>query len=103
MKEFLRDITEGSSTMSGSCNAGTVLLQKKGWYKNFQVWLNEKGIVNLLSIPMLEDVGCEVCAHTDRDWEVLRPKRRSLYSSAIMGYARECPISTYVPNTKDML
>ena len=43
--------------MNGNCNAGTVTLKKKGWYKIFQVWLNEQGIVNLLSIPMLEEAG----------------------------------------------
>ena len=56
--------------MDGNCNAGTVLLRQKGWYKNVQVWLNEQGIVSLLSIPMLEDVGYKVSTHTDHDWTV---------------------------------
>ena len=30
VKEFLRDISKGTSTMSGSCNADTVLLKRKG-------------------------------------------------------------------------
>ena len=53
--------------MNGNCNAGTVTLKKKGWYKNFQVWLNKQGIVNLLSIPMLEEAGYKVSTHTDRN------------------------------------
>ena len=59
--------------MDGNCNAGSVLLKKKGWYKIFQVWLNEQGIVNLLSIPMLEEAGYKVTTHTDEDWKVIIP------------------------------
>ena len=91
VKEFLRDISEGSSTMSGSCNAGTVLLQKKGWYKNFQVWLNEKGIVNLLSIPMLEDAGYKVSTHTDRDWEVITPQGKVIVFKCDTGVCKGMP------------
>ena len=43
--------------MNGSCNAGTVTTNTRGWYGEFKVWLNERGISNLLSIPMLEDAG----------------------------------------------
>ena len=46
--------------MDGNCNAGTVLLKQKGWYKIFQVWSNEQGIANLLSILMPEEAGCKV-------------------------------------------
>ena len=46
--------------MDGSCNDGTLLLKQKGWYKNFQVWLNEQGTVKLLTLPMLEDAGYKV-------------------------------------------
>ena len=60
--------------MDGNCNAGSVLLKQKGWYKNFQVWLNEHGIVNLLSIPMLEEAGYKVSTHTDDDWKVTTPR-----------------------------
>ena len=62
---FLKKIDE-ESTVSGNCNAGAVLLRQKEWYKNFQVWLNKQGIVTLLSIPMLEEVGYKVSTHTDR-------------------------------------
>merc|ERR1712194_170324 len=53
IEEFLRDIKKGKSTMEGSCNAGTVSTNTKGWYGDFEVWLNKKGIANLMSIPML--------------------------------------------------
>ena len=49
VREFLKNIEEDGSTMDGNCNAGSVLLKQKGWYKNFQVWLNEQGIVALCS------------------------------------------------------
>ena len=51
-----------------------MLLKQKGWYKNFQVWLNERGIMNLLSIPMLEEAGDKVSTHTDGDWKVTTPQ-----------------------------
>jgi len=63
MEEFLRDIREGKSTMEGSCNAGTVSANTKEWYGDFEVWLNKKGIAELLSIPMLEAAGYLVSTH----------------------------------------
>ena len=50
------------------------ILKEKGWYKNFQVWLNKRGIVNLLSILMLEEAGYEVSTHTDGEWKVTTPR-----------------------------
>ena len=41
VREFVKNIKEDGSTMDGNCNAGSVLLKKKGLYKHFQVWLNE--------------------------------------------------------------
>ena len=40
--------------MTGRCNAGTTRTNKRGSYGDFKVWLNEKGIANLISIPMLK-------------------------------------------------
>ena len=60
--------------MNGSCNAGTVSTNTKGWYGYFQVWLNKKGIANLLSIRMLEEAGYIVSTHTKSDWVVTTPK-----------------------------
>ena len=91
MKEFLQGMTEGSSTMSGSCNAGTVLLQKKGWYKNFQVWPNEKGITNFLSIPMLEETGYKVSTHINRDWEMTTPKGEVIVFKHDTGVCKKMP------------
>ena len=81
--------------MNGNCNAGTVTLKKKGWYKIFQVWLNEQGNVNLLSIPMLEEAGYKVSTHTDRDWEVTTPQGPLLFLNATPASAKGCLTSTY--------
>ena len=64
-RKFLKNIKEDGSTMDGNCNVGSVLLKEKGRYKNFQVWLNERGVVDLLSVPMLEEAGYKVSTHTD--------------------------------------
>ena len=50
------------------------LLCQKRWYTNFQVWSNEQGTVNLLSIPMLAAAGYKVSTHTDHTWEVTTSK-----------------------------
>ena len=50
--------------MTGRCNAGTTITNKRGSYEDFKVWLNEKGIANLISIPMLEASGYTVSTHT---------------------------------------
>ena len=50
--------------MNSSCNVGIVTTNTRGWYSKFKVWLNERGIANLLSIPMLEDAGYIVSTQT---------------------------------------
>ena len=56
-EEFLTDIEESNATMTGRCNASNTVTNMKGTYGDFQVWLNKKGISNLISIPMLEASG----------------------------------------------
>ena len=78
IEEFLADVHKGDTTMNGSCNAGTVSTSNKGWYGDFQVWLNKKGILNLLSIPILEEAGYIVSTHTKSDWVVTAPKGKKI-------------------------
>ena len=59
--------------MTGRCNAGTTVTKKKETYGYFQVWLNKKGIADLISIPMLEESGYIVSTHTHVDWVVTTP------------------------------
>ena len=71
-EEFLVDVKESDATMTGRCNAGrcnagTTVTKMKGTYSDFQVWLNKKGIANLISISMLEASGYIVSTHTHAD------------------------------------
>ena len=52
------------------CNAGTTVTKMQGTYGDLQVWLNKKGIANLISIPMMEVSGYIVLTHTHTDWVV---------------------------------
>ena len=63
-REFLDRFSSGKTAMNGSYNAGTVTTNTMGWCGEFKVWLNESGIANLLSIPMIEDAGYIVSNHT---------------------------------------
>ena len=64
--------------MTGRCNAGTTDTKMKGTYSDFQVWLNRKGIVNLISIPMLEATGYIILTHTHVDWVVTTPEGKDI-------------------------
>ena len=59
--------------MTGSCNAGTTKIKKKGYFGDLQVWLNEQGVTNLISIPMLEKDGYSVSKTTTGEWKVVTP------------------------------
>ena len=78
MEEVLCDVKEGKSTMNGSCNASTVSTNTKGWYWDFEVWLNTKGITNLLLVPMLEAADSLVFTYTNGNWVVTSPKRKKV-------------------------
>jgi hypothetical protein len=91
IEEFLRNIKKGKSTMEGSCNAGTVSTSTKGWYGDVEVWLNKKGIANLLSIPMLETAGYLVSTHTHGDWVVTSPKGKKIVFKRDTGVCNRMP------------
>ena len=77
-EDFLTDIEESNATMTGRCNAGTMVTNIKGTYGDFQVWLNKKFIANLISIPMLEASGYIVLTHTHEDWVVTTPEGKDI-------------------------
>ena len=52
--------------------------QEKGVYGLWTFWLNEKGIVNLLSIPQLEKDGYNIGYNTKQDWVVTTPSGKYL-------------------------
>ena len=76
LKEFLKlkNIQESEATMTGRCNTVTTRTNKRGSYEDFKVWLNEKGITNLISIPMLEASGHTVSTHIKGEWKVVTPE-----------------------------
>ena len=90
-KEYLCWIEEGSTTLSGSCNTGTAVTNTRGWWGEFQAWLNEKGIANLLSIPMLEAAGYIVTSHTKKDWVVFTPKGKKIVFKRDTGITKGMP------------
>ena len=47
-------------------------------YGYFQVWLNKKGIADLISIPMLEASGYIISTHTHADWVVTTPEGKEI-------------------------
>ena len=59
--------------MTGSCNAGTTRITKRGFYGDLQVWRNEQGVANLISIPMLKKYGYSVSKTTNGEWKVVTP------------------------------
>ena len=71
----------------------------KGWYRDFQVWLNKKGIANLLSIPMLEEAGYIVSTHTKSDWVVTTPKGKNIVFKRDTGICNQMP---YIALHKNM-
>ena len=60
--------------MKVCCNAGTTSTSRQRSYGQSRVWLNEQGIADLLSVPMLEESGYIVSSHTKKEWEVTNPE-----------------------------
>ena len=54
-------------SMDVRCNAGITKAATRGWFGSIHVWLNEDGIANLISIPMVEADGCKVSMTTKKD------------------------------------
>ena len=77
--------------MNGSCNVVTVTTNTRGWYSKFKLWLNERSIANLLSIPMLEDAGYIVSTHAKGDWVVTTPKGKKTIFKRDTGVCKGMP------------
>ena len=56
----LKNIRRVNTVLRGNCNAGVNTSTIKGMLGLFDMWINEKGISKLLSIPQLEDNGYHV-------------------------------------------
>ena len=64
--------------MTGRCNAGTKGTKMKGIYGDLQVCINKKGIVNIISTPMLEASGTIILTHSHADWVVNTPEGKDI-------------------------
>ena len=54
---ILDDVKTIPTVLQGNCNAGVSTSNEKGFYGLWNLWLNEQGITNLLSIPQIEKDG----------------------------------------------
>ena len=61
-------------TLTGSCDAGTTGINTRRWWGEFEAWLNEQGVANLLLVPILESADYIVASHTKKDWVFVTPK-----------------------------
>ena len=60
----LKNMRKAGRTLRGNCNAGVKVCSKVGDLGIFEMWVNERGIANLLSIPQLEKDGFRVTSDT---------------------------------------
>ena len=72
---WLENIHKVDRVMQGHCNAGVTTSDTVGeLFGLFKVWINGKGIANLLPIPQLEEDGYRVKYDTLGEWEVFTPQ-----------------------------
>ena len=55
------------------------------------IWLNEKGVDNLLSMTILEEAGYKVSTHTARDFEATIPKEEVILFTRNTGICKGMP------------
>ena len=60
-------------------------------YGKLKIWLNERGIANLLSIPMLEKARYIVTTHTYGKWVVISPEGEEVIFKRDTGLCRGMP------------
>ena len=77
--------------MKVRCNAGTTSTSRQGSYEQSCVWLKERVIANLLSVPMLEEAGYIVSSHTKKDWEVTTPEQVTITFKRYTGICKGMP------------
>ena len=73
-KYLLDNIQEVTTTLHGNCNADVSATKTKGWWRKFHMWVNEKGMVNLLSVPCLEEDRYIITYNTQKEWVVTTTK-----------------------------
>ena len=78
VRDILSDVKTVDTVLHGNYNAGVSVSKGKGAYGLWSFWLNEKGIVNLPSIPQLEKDGYTIDYNTKRNWVVTAPSGKCL-------------------------
>ena len=58
--ELLNNIRDADVPMRGHCNAGVKVISKVGDFGGVESWLDETGIANILSIPVLKKLGYHI-------------------------------------------
>ena len=92
--KFLTEVHVTSVHLRGHCNTGVLVCKKQGYYSPFKMWLNPKGIANLLSIPQLEADGFKVDYATGEEWTVKNPKGECIKFKRGSGLFNICRTST---------
>ena len=72
-KRYLKNIRQAGKTLLGNCNADVTSTTMKGNLGIFEMWFNESGVANILSIPQLEENGFRVTTDTLGGWVVHTP------------------------------
>jgi len=80
---YIDNVHQVDTILKGSCNAGVTTSTTKGLFCVFEVWLNRGGIMNLLSIPQLEEDGFRVRYDTNGDWIVTSPSGEDIVFKSI--------------------
>ena len=60
--------------LCGNCNAGVTSTSTKGELGMFDMWVNDNGIANLISVPQLEKDGFHATTDTLAEWLVYTPQ-----------------------------
>ena len=70
----LKNIRQVDTILRGNCNSGVTTTSTKGHLGVFDMWLNQNGIANLLSIPPFEADGFRMTCDTDTECIIYNPQ-----------------------------
>ena len=90
-KQYLTKVREAGKTLRGNCNAGVTSTTMKGDFGMFEMWVNESGIANLLSILKLEKDSFRVTTDTLGEWVVYPPQGEHIVFMRYTGLRNNMP------------
>ena len=65
---YLRGIKASGKVLHGNCNTWTTTADKTGSYGDISMWINKRGVANLLSLNQTDLDGCRVTYDTFKVW-----------------------------------